>query len=872
MTRLADAFSARAAKGQKALVVYLCVGDPSLDESVDLAIAAASAGADVLELGVPFSDPTADGPTIARAAQRAIRGGATLGGVLEVARKVRAKVATPIVLFTYYNPVLVAGEANVARRAREAGVDAFLVVDLPPEESASLRVAAKHEGLAMISLVAPTSDDARVDTILGAELDGAPPAFIYYVSLTGVTGSAAPELARASVAAERLRARSKLPVAVGFGIDGPEAARAAAGAKGAGADGVVVGTALVKRIIESGKTPDARVASVHTFVARASALGSDAATTPTFAWRIARSLQPPVVVRGSAVRLVGCPRRPKRSMGPDKSSPLVSLALDGIARLDGDDAKEDALKTLGNVLAGTAFAPELAEVAFERLLRLSLSLDAPWTRSRAFADACVSIGCSRAPRELRAAVLERALGLADDAETPLERIERARAATQALGALRHDDEVVERLEKLGADASSLGDARVRVRTIAQIALAIAEAGEHGRSVALLDQLAPSASRARAMVLVARHMHATGDVDEAVALVEATIGEVRAEPESYEQALALRSILEVLIETGMVLPTGNGIGQVLSIVDELHDARFKKDALLGVIDALPRAAVHPEQLAEIMVRLRASIDRVEDTYTRAPLQGDLANALAARGDVEGAARALDGVLKIATSRDTSDLVDTLGDPEAALPIPKILSALASDENPRVVHEFAMHALAMVRERRRAGDDRQHHSPGRRTSSRAPRSRTSLDRPPRSCPAWVAQSLRSPDHCVDAVHRGRERALARGRDRGAGDCLFAGLVIGIDPRLARKAHLERAIALTRLGRVPDAREQLVAAAEKPGGDSWHAIEELAQACARCGFIGDLLDVLARDRGASGRSRRAPRSPTSSPRAPTSIPRCG
>jgi tryptophan synthase alpha chain len=266
VTRLADAFAARAAKGQKTLVAYLCVGDPSLDESVDLAIAAATAGADVLELGVPFSDPTADGPSIARAAQRAIRAGATLGGVLEVARKVRAKVPTPIVLFTYYNPVLVAGEAEVARRAKEAGADAFLVVDLPPEESASLRAVAKREGLAIIPLVAPTSDAARVDAILGAELEGAPPGFIYYVSLTGVTGAAAPELARASVAAGELRARSKRPVAVGFGIDGPDAARAAAGPKGAGADGVVVGTALVKRI-ESGKTPDERVRAVHAFVA-----------------------------------------------------------------------------------------------------------------------------------------------------------------------------------------------------------------------------------------------------------------------------------------------------------------------------------------------------------------------------------------------------------------------------------------------------------------------------------------------------------------------------------------------------------------------------------------------------------------------------
>jgi tryptophan synthase alpha chain len=265
VNRLADVFAARAQKRQKVLIAFLCIGDPSLDESVELAVAAAEAGADVLELGVPFSDPTADGPTIARAAERAIAAGSTLGGVLDVAKRIRARVAAPLVVFTYYNPVLVAGEAEVARRAREAGADAFLVVDLPPEESGSLRAAAKENGLAVISLVTPTSSDARVAAILAAELDHAPAGFIYYVSLTGVTGAAAPKLEEASRAAEKLRATSGRPVAVGFGIDGPEAARAAAGAKDGGADGVVVGTALVKRI-ESGKTPEARRAAVHELV------------------------------------------------------------------------------------------------------------------------------------------------------------------------------------------------------------------------------------------------------------------------------------------------------------------------------------------------------------------------------------------------------------------------------------------------------------------------------------------------------------------------------------------------------------------------------------------------------------------------------
>ena len=267
MSRIEATFEALRASGKKALCAFLCMGDPSMDESVDLAMAAIEAGADVLELGVPFSDPTADGPVIARAATRAIHAGATLSKVIDAAAKIRARTSAPLVLFTYYNPVLVTGEERVIERAKAAGIDALLVVDLPPEEGASLRAAAAEAGVAMIPLITPTSDDARADVIVGAaKAAGGPRGFLYYVSMTGVTGAGSADFAAAQAHAGALRERSGWPIVVGFGIDGPAAARAAAGAAGEGADGVVVGTAIVKRV-EAGKTAEERRESVRAFVA-----------------------------------------------------------------------------------------------------------------------------------------------------------------------------------------------------------------------------------------------------------------------------------------------------------------------------------------------------------------------------------------------------------------------------------------------------------------------------------------------------------------------------------------------------------------------------------------------------------------------------
>lgn len=263
MTRLERAFEAAAARGEKLLVVYLCVGDPSVEESIELAKAALDAGADVLELGVPFSDPTADGPVIARASERAIARGSSLRRVLEAAAEIRRATDAPLVLFGYYNPILVRGEVRTIDDAKRAGIDALLVVDLPPEEGGALRRAATAAEIAVVPLLTPTSGPDRVHAaVAGAS------GFVYYVSVTGVTGKAAEgALATAAAEAARLREASGLPVVVGFGIDGPEKARLAAGVgRPRGADGVVVGTAIVKAI-EAAPDAPARRRAVSELVA-----------------------------------------------------------------------------------------------------------------------------------------------------------------------------------------------------------------------------------------------------------------------------------------------------------------------------------------------------------------------------------------------------------------------------------------------------------------------------------------------------------------------------------------------------------------------------------------------------------------------------
>lgn len=256
--RIERTFQNLAASKKTALVIYLCIGDPSVEDSEACAHAAIEAGADILELGVPFSDPTADGHVIAAASYRAIqKGGGSLRAALRVTRSVRERHETPVVLFTYYNPVLAFGEERLPGALVEAGGDALLVVDLPPEEGQTLRQKVKGAGLAFIPLLAPTSDETREKEAF-ATASG----FVYYVSITGVTGATTVSMDEATKRANALRERAKLPVVVGFGIDSGEKARVA---HAAFVSGIVVGTAIVK-VIAAAKSTEARVAAVKALV------------------------------------------------------------------------------------------------------------------------------------------------------------------------------------------------------------------------------------------------------------------------------------------------------------------------------------------------------------------------------------------------------------------------------------------------------------------------------------------------------------------------------------------------------------------------------------------------------------------------------
>jgi tryptophan synthase alpha chain len=255
MSRIRAAFERARAENRAALIPYLCAGDPDLDTTYELVLATAAAGADVIELGMPFSDPTADGPVIQRASERALRSGTTLRGVLSLVERIRQKSDVAIVLFGYYNPILAFGERELARAAKKAGVDGLLVVDLPPEEAASLLELLQAEQLDFVPFVAPTTSEARMKRIAHSATS-----FLYYVSLTGVTG-ASTDLARAAARAEAVRAQTGLPVAVGFGIKTPADAATVA----ARADGVIVGAALCS-IVE--QTPrDRLVGTLRDYVA-----------------------------------------------------------------------------------------------------------------------------------------------------------------------------------------------------------------------------------------------------------------------------------------------------------------------------------------------------------------------------------------------------------------------------------------------------------------------------------------------------------------------------------------------------------------------------------------------------------------------------
>lgn len=236
-TRIADCFAACAREKRAALVTYVMAGDPDPLTAQQIVEALPAAGADIIELGMPFSDPMADGEAIQQAGLRALKAGMSLKGTLETARRFRAtNVVTPIVMMGYYNPIYVYGVERFLADAKAAGVDGLIVVDLPPEMDEELCIPALRSGLAFIRLATPTTDDKRLPTVL-KNTSG----FVYYVSMTGITGGKIADYSRVTDAVARIKRHTPLPVAVGFGVKTPENAAAIA----AGADGVVVGTALI---------------------------------------------------------------------------------------------------------------------------------------------------------------------------------------------------------------------------------------------------------------------------------------------------------------------------------------------------------------------------------------------------------------------------------------------------------------------------------------------------------------------------------------------------------------------------------------------------------------------------------------------------
>src|SRR5471030_596626 len=236
-TRIDARFAELKKQGRSAFITFLMAGDPDIETSLAIIKALPTAGADVIEIGMPFTDPMADGPAIQASGLRALKAGMTLKKTLALVRDFRAgDAATPIVLMGYYNPIHIYGVDRFLADAKAAGVDGLIVVDLPPEEDEELCLPTLKTGLNFIRLATPTTDDKRLPAVLN-NTSG----FVYYVSITGITGSAAPDTAKVNAAVARIKRHTKLPVAVGFGVKTVEQARAIA----SGADGVVVGSALV---------------------------------------------------------------------------------------------------------------------------------------------------------------------------------------------------------------------------------------------------------------------------------------------------------------------------------------------------------------------------------------------------------------------------------------------------------------------------------------------------------------------------------------------------------------------------------------------------------------------------------------------------
>ncbi len=273
MSRIAQQFQTLKQQGRRALIPYIAAGDPEPWVTVPLMHALVKSGADILELGVPFSDPMADGPVIQRAAERALKHQISLTKVLAMVREFRQKdKTTPVVLMGYLNPVEVMGYERFAAAAAEAGVDGVLTVDLPPEEASGLQKALQGHGLDAIFLLAPTSPAERIKLIAGAASG-----FIYYVSLRGVTGAANLDLREVAARLKEIRGHTKLPLGVGFGIGSPETAAQVAEF----ADAVVVGSAVVRRMEEMAAIPDKILTEVPAFIALLRGAMDQATATPS---------------------------------------------------------------------------------------------------------------------------------------------------------------------------------------------------------------------------------------------------------------------------------------------------------------------------------------------------------------------------------------------------------------------------------------------------------------------------------------------------------------------------------------------------------------------------------------------------------------
>lgn len=255
--RIEEKFADLKNRGEKAFVAYITAGDPGLEASKEIALALEQSGVDILEIGVPFSDPTADGPVIQEASQRALRNGTTLAGILGMVESLREKSQAPIVLFSYFNPIFSFGVEAFAKRAARAGVDGVLVVDLPAEEADELKRYTDPLGIKFIYLLAPTSGEQRIRAAAG-KASG----FLYYISVTGVTGTQLPQAGQIEADIRTIREYTSIPVVSGFGISSPELAAQIA----AKADGIVIGSAFMKIVGGSaGDGPEDLIRKIRDF-------------------------------------------------------------------------------------------------------------------------------------------------------------------------------------------------------------------------------------------------------------------------------------------------------------------------------------------------------------------------------------------------------------------------------------------------------------------------------------------------------------------------------------------------------------------------------------------------------------------------------